>query len=55
MIYTLHCRTDGDVQTTTIHGRMDTLELFKQQFAIYNRYADVYLGECILIVRERVS
>lgn len=55
MIYTTHEQTDGNVKTTTIHGRIETLALFCQQFTIYNRYADVYLGENVLIVRERVS
>ena len=53
MIYTLHEKVEGGVKTTTIHGREDTLTLFAQQLMGYNRYADVYLGENILIVRER--
>jgi len=55
MIYTTHERVDGDVKTTTIHGRMDTLAMFCQQFTIYNRYAEVYLGECVLIIKERTA
>lgn len=54
MIYTVHERIDGDVKTTTVHGRIETLELFRQQLAGYNRYADVYVGENVLIVKERV-
>lgn len=53
MIYTLHDAVVGDVKTTTIHGRLETLGLFAQQFKVYNRYADVYLGENVLIIRER--
>ena len=55
MIYTLHERVDGDVKTTTVHGREDALNLFAQQLLGYNRWLDVYLGENILIVRERVA
>ena len=55
MVYTTHERIDGDVKTTIIHGTLDTLELFRKQLTVYNRYADVYLGENILIVRERVK
>ena len=51
MTHDLHTRRiDGNIKTTTIHGRMETLALFCQQFTIYNRYADVYLGENVLIV-----
>lgn len=55
MIYTTHERIDSGVKTTTIHGRMETLALFCQQFTIYNRYAEVYLGECVLIIKERTA
>ena len=55
MIYTLHERVDGDVKTTTVHGRDATLSLFAQQLLGYNRWLDVYLGDQILIVRERVA
>lgn len=55
MVYTTHTRIVGDVRTTTVHGRQETLELYRQQLAVYNRYADVYLGDCILIVRERTD
>lgn len=54
MIYTTHEKVVGDVKTATIHGREDTLLLFAQHLLGYNRYADVYLGESVLIVRERI-
>ena len=53
MIYTLHEKVVGGVKTTTIHGRPETLMLFAQQLMGYNRYADVYLGDDALIIRER--
>lgn len=55
MIYTYHERIDGDVKTTTIHGTTEQLVVTGELLRQYYRYADIYVGEDCIIVRERVA
>ena len=55
MIYTKHERIDGNVKTTTIHGTTEQLVVTGELLRQYYRYADVYVGEDCIVVRERVA
>jgi hypothetical protein len=53
MIYTYHEKVENGVKTVTIHGRPETLAMAAQHLAINFRYAELYIGEDCIILRER--
>lgn len=55
MIYTIHDRIDGTVKTTTIHGTTAKIQEVGHLLKLTHRYADIYIGEDCIIVRERVA
>ena len=53
MIYTYHEKVKDGLRTVTIHGRSDTLGGLAAHLAINFRYAELYIGEDCIILRER--